>query len=101
MGNIFAMKTFHAKNIRLDLKNLKDLGYTIISTANISRSQNMAHYIFPDKCVLIIGSEGHGIDHDILDLSDVILKIKINPQVAHLNAANAASIFLSHMSLVE
>jgi tRNA G18 (ribose-2'-O)-methylase SpoU len=101
MGNIFAMKSFHSENVRHDLLLLKELGYTIISTANISRSEDMANYKFPHKCVLIIGSEGHGIEHDILDSSDVILKIKINSQVAHLNAANAASIFLSRMSLVE
>lgn len=101
MGNIFAMKTHHSENVREDLKKLQGMGYTILSTANIDRSIDMATYKFPDKCVLIIGSEGHGIDHDILDSSDVILKIKINPQVAHLNAANAASIFLSHLSLVE
>ncbi len=100
MGNIFSMKTYHSNDLRLDLKKLRELGYTIISTANIDRSLDLATYNFPKKCVLIIGSEGHGVDHDILDASDVILKIKINPQVAHLNAANAAAIFLSNMSLV-
>lgn len=98
MGNIFSMKSYESPNIRQDLLKLKSLGYTIISTANIDRSSDLAEYQFPEKVVLIIGSEGHGIDHDILDLSDVILKIKINAQVAHLNASNAASIFLSRMS---
>ncbi|QDK43540.1 hypothetical protein DOM21_19190 [Bacteriovorax stolpii] len=98
MGNIFAMKTHHALNVRGDLKRLKELGYTILSTANIPGSVDVADYKFPEKCILIIGSEGHGIDQDILNLSDTILKIKIDPQVAHLNAANAAAIFLSKMS---
>jgi len=100
MGNIFALKSYHSKDIRSDFVKLKNLGYKIISTANIDRSIDLTTYNFPEKCVLIIGSEGHGVDHDILDLSDIILKIKINPQVAHLNAANAAAIFLSHMSLL-
>jgi tRNA G18 (ribose-2'-O)-methylase SpoU len=101
MGNIFSMKSYHSSNIRNDLENLKSLGYTIISTANIPRSLNLAHYDFPKKSVLIIGSEGHGIDQDIIGLSDAVLKIIINSQVAHLNASNAAAIFLSHMSLVK
>jgi tRNA G18 (ribose-2'-O)-methylase SpoU len=101
MGNIFSMKTYHSLNVRHDLKVLLELGYTIISTANIDRSIDLSHYQFPKKTVLIIGSEGHGVDHDILDTSDVILKIKIDPQVAHLNASNAAAIFLSHMSLIK
>lgn len=98
MGNIFSMKTFHSENIRHDIFALKKLGYVIISTANIPKSNNLSGYVFPEKCVLIIGSEGHGVDSDILEMSDEVLKIKINPQVAHLNAANAAAIFLSHMS---
>ena len=101
MGNIFSMKTYHSKNIRSDLNELKNLGYTIISTANLSSSIDLSSFEFPKKCVLIIGSEGHGIDKDILETSDVVLKIKIDPQVAHLNAANAASIFLSRMSCVQ
>lgn len=98
MGNIFSMKTHHSSNIRQDLKRLKTLGYTIISTANIERSIDLKTFQFPCRVVLIIGSEGHGIDDDILDLSDTILKIKIDSQVAHLNASNAASIFLSNLS---
>lgn len=100
MGNIFAMKSYHSMDVREDLKKLQSMGYTVLSTANIDRSIDMSTYKFPEKCVLIIGSEGHGIDQDILNCSDLILKIRINAQVAHLNAANAASIFLSHMSLV-
>ncbi len=100
MGNIFSMKTHHSKDIRDDIYTLKELGYQIISTANIARAVTLKDFIFPPKYVLIIGSEGHGIDADLLDSSDTILKISIDPQVAHLNAANAASIFLSHMSSV-
>jgi tRNA G18 (ribose-2'-O)-methylase SpoU len=101
MGNIFAMKTYHAVNIRGDLKKLRELGYTILSTANIPGSISLSDFDLPKKCVLIIGSEGHGVDQDILSLSDFILRIEIDPQVAHLNASNAAAIFLSHLSLIK
>jgi tRNA G18 (ribose-2'-O)-methylase SpoU len=94
------MKTFHSSNIRSDLQLLKQNGYIIISTANIPKSVDLKTFNFPEKYVLIIGSEGHGVDSDILDLSDTILKISINPQVAHLNASNAATIFLSYMTNV-
>ncbi|MBC7538788.1 MAG: RNA methyltransferase [Bacteriovorax sp.] len=100
MGNIFAMKTHHAINLRGDLKKLKDLGYTILTTANIEGSIDLATYSYPKKCVLIIGSEGHGVDQDLLKSCDSILRINIDPQVAHLNASNAAAIFLSHMSVI-
>lgn len=98
MGNIFSMKSHHSANIRQDIKKLKDIGYQILSTANIPSAISLNNFSFPKKCVLIIGSEGHGIDEDILLESNSILKINIDQQVAHLNASNAASIFLSHMS---
>ena len=98
MGNIFSMKTFHSISLRTDLIKLKKLGYSILSTANLERSLDISTFSFPKKYVLIIGSEGHGVDQDILDFSDSILKIKIDSQVAHLNASNAAAIFLSKMS---
>ncbi|RPJ66228.1 MAG: RNA methyltransferase, partial [Alphaproteobacteria bacterium] len=100
MGNVFSMKTFHSDNIKADLVTLSSLGYHIISTANIPSAEYLHNFVFPKKYVLIIGSEGHGVDQDILDNSDTVLKIKINPQVAHLNAGNAAAIFLSHMSVL-
>lgn len=97
-GNVFAMKTYHSINVRGDLKKLKEMGYGIFSTANVEGAIDLNDVVFPKKYVLIIGSEGHGIDADILTASDVITKIKINPRVAHLNAANAAAIYLSRMS---
>ena len=100
MGNIFALKTYHAINLRGDLKKLKDLGYSRLSTANITGSIDLATFEFPKKCVVIIGSEGHGVDQDILNNSDHVLRINIDPQVAHLNASNAAAIFLSHMNTI-
>lgn len=95
MGNIFQLKIYESNDLLKDLANLKNLGYSVHSTANISRSIDYTNYTYPQKSALIVGSEGHGIDSDVLDASDFILKIPINEEVAHLNASNAASIFLS------
>lgn len=98
MGNVFSMKTHHSTNIREDINFLKKQGYSIISTANIPSALDLKNFNFKNKFVLIIGSEGHGIDQDIIEISDFVLKISIDDNVAHLNAANAASIFLFKMS---
>lgn len=99
MGNIFQLKVFESENLEDDLIKLKKLNYSIYSTANISESIDYTNYSYPQKSALIVGSEGHGIDQNILNASDVILKIPINEEVAHLNASNAASIFLSRFNL--
>ncbi len=101
MGNIFSMKVHHSTNIMNTLIQLRQLGYCIISTANLQDSIDVKQFKFPLKSVLIIGSEGHGVDSQILKFSDKVLKIRINDQVAHLNAGNAAAIFLSHMTLIK
>jgi len=98
MGNIFYMQVNHSTNYKQDLLYLKNNGYQIISTANLPTSIDYSNFKYPEKFVLIIGSEGHGIDRDILELSDKIIKIKINDNVAHLNAANAASIIMSQIN---
>jgi tRNA G18 (ribose-2'-O)-methylase SpoU len=98
MGNIFSMRINQAENFLESLGRLKQLGYTIISTANITDAISVNEYKFPEKIVLIIGSEGHGIEQEIINFSEVVLKIPINENVAHLNASNAAAIFLSRIS---
>lgn len=98
MGNIFSMKVHASNSLEKTLIELKELGYKIISTANIDQSMNLSHFQFPKKMAIIIGSEGHGIDSSILELSDQVLKIEINSHVAHLNASNAASIFFFEMA---
>ena len=98
MGNIFYMKTFTSSDLKSDLLELKNLGYSIFSTANIPGAVDYNSIQFPTKSVLIIGSEGHGIDQEIFDVSDKTLFIPINEHVAHLNASNAASIFLSKIN---
>ena len=50
------------------------------------------------KVPLIIGSEGHGIDPEIKASCNTILKIQVNSDVMHLNAASAGAIFLHEAS---
>lgn len=94
MGNIFSMKIHSSNSLIETLKELKDLNYNIYSTANFPEAKLLSQYNFSEKSVVIIGSEGHGVDKEILDFSDEVLKIEINQNVAHLNAGHASAIFL-------
>lgn len=98
MGNIFNMKVHFSENLSLSLDALKLCHYNIISTANIPGSVALKDYFFTEKVCLIIGSEGHGIERNILEFSDHILKIPIDGEVGHLNAAQASAIFLYQLS---
>ncbi|HIP30728.1 MAG TPA: hypothetical protein EYG93_05560 [Sulfurospirillum arcachonense] len=58
-------------------------------------------FTFSKKSAIIIGSEGNGVEKDILNLSDTILKIDIDEEVTSLNASIAAAIILYAMKEVQ
>jgi len=98
MGNIFSVKVYKSESLIKDLEKLKDLNYKIISTANIENSINIDSFNAPKKIALIIGSEGHGIDKEILEFSDETIKIPIDDQTLHLNASIAGAISMYQLS---
>jgi TrmH family RNA methyltransferase len=79
---------------------LKTKSYEIYSTANSPTAISIQNFRFTNFNCLIIGSEGHGISSELLSISDKTIKIDIDEQVAHLNAANAAAIFCYQLSLL-
>ena len=97
-GNIFNIKVYQTSKLKDNLKILQDKNYSILTTANSTKAISLNKYKFPDNCAVVIGSEGNGVNQDILDLSDAILKIPINDEVTSLNAAIATSIVLFQMN---
>lgn len=97
-GNLFNIDVYKSKNLKVDLMSLKDKGYSILSTANSENAVSLQEFLFPKNSAIIIGSEGHGVDKEIMSLSDNILKIDIDDEVTSLNASIAASIVLYSMN---
>ncbi|WP_372655249.1 TrmH family RNA methyltransferase [Halobacteriovorax sp.] len=99
MGNIFKVKVYKSENLNNDLSSLKEKGFRIISTANQDGAIDLPNYQFSNKACVIIGSEGHGIEKSVLENSNDIIRIPIDDEVAHLNAACSSSIVLYQFSL--
>jgi len=93
-GNIFNIKVYKSSDLKNDLLCLARNGYTVISTANAKNAISLDKYKFPESSAIIIGSEGHGIEEEILKISDIILKIDINEDVTSLNASITVAIIL-------
>jgi tRNA G18 (ribose-2'-O)-methylase SpoU len=93
-GNLFNIKVYKSKNLKNDLIALRDNGYHVISTANTKDAISLDKFSFPRKSAIIIGSEGHGIEEEVLKLSDTVLKIDIDEEVTSLNASIVAAIIL-------
>jgi tRNA G18 (ribose-2'-O)-methylase SpoU len=94
MGNVFFCCIEKTSDLKKRLVELRNDGYDILSFANLEGSESLNTFQFKKKSCLIIGSEGHGIEESIFKISDHIIKIDMNNEVQHFNAACATSIFL-------
>lgn len=77
------------------LKRLKNEGYKLIATTLSDKSIALSNFNFNEfeKYVIILGNEGKGISKEILDLSDIHLKIEISG-IDSLNVGVAAGVVM-------
>jgi len=97
MGNVIDMKIHHSENIIKTLQDLKvNSGYNIISAEITDDSKPINNFIFPEKYCLVFGNEAHGVSKEILEISDNIVHIPINPEVSSINVAASSAVFMYH-----
>ena len=97
-GNIFSMNIEKTDHLIEKISFLKEKGFKVVSTANISKAKEIKNFDKNQKIAFIFGSEGHGVDPEILDASDEVLKISVNENVEHLNISHAAAITAFYFS---
>ena len=98
MGAALEMKVRHSSDLQSDLKGLKDTGFKIISAELTGNAISIMDFIFPEKFVLVFGSEANGVSNEILILSDYIVKIPISYNINSLNVASSSAIFLNRIA---
>jgi tRNA G18 (ribose-2'-O)-methylase SpoU len=76
------------------LKKLKADGYSIVGIEQTSNSQNIHHFSFKRRSVLVVGNERFGIKDDILELLDEVIEIPVWGMPHSYNAASAANMAL-------
>ena len=89
-GAVFKLPVYEQVN----LKELKDDGYKIVSTA-LEGAINYLDLSLNVKFVLVFGNEGQGVCQETLSLSDKIIKIDMD-HIDSLNVAIAAGILMNH-----
>jgi 23S rRNA (guanosine2251-2'-O)-methyltransferase len=70
-------------------------GYEVLATAFDENSKNAFEYKFAPKTVIVLGSEGEGIQPLILKKADQLLHIPMSGKIQSLNVAQAASSMLT------
>ncbi|MBR3661028.1 MAG: 23S rRNA (guanosine(2251)-2'-O)-methyltransferase RlmB [Bacilli bacterium] len=92
VGSLFNVNICQVTNLNQTIKTLKKKGFWIIGTD--MDGENYQSVKYPDKSVLIIGSEGFGISRLVRESCDYIVKIPMNGKINSLNASVAAGIMI-------
>lgn len=88
---------FYISFIERSIEELKKDGYFIFGTSmNGKVLEDVTDC--PKKIVLILGNEGTGVSHNLLQESDVNLTISMNNNTESLNVGVAGSIIMHHLT---
>ncbi len=79
---------------QLDLKALKDDGYTLVALEQDDKSILLPEYQPPEKIALLLGEEVHGITQDLLNTCDDFIEIPMQGQKESFNVSVATGIAL-------
>lgn len=87
-------------NLSQTLHKLTNYGYTILSTGLGTRElQSVFSFSFPEKAVLILGSEGEGVQKILQSKADHNIYIPMQGKISSLNVAQAAAVIFSFWSI--
>lgn len=98
MGSAFRVPALSTDTFAEDLKAMRDKGYRIIVTALDGADFYEAMPGRDEKCVLVIGSEGHGIRPETRLAATDVLRLPMKGGAESLNANVAAGIMLYSLS---
>jgi tRNA G18 (ribose-2'-O)-methylase SpoU len=98
MGAVFYTDIHFSENLIESIYELKSLGFSIIAAENTPKAIKLDEHTFQKDNAFIFGSEGNGIDGEILDLTDCILRIPITDTIASINVAASSAIFFYNIS---
>ena len=98
MGSIFRTEFVFADNAEI-LNDVKKHGFKIICSC-LENSVDIYRYITDKgadesiKTAIVVGSEAFGVSEEVLNMSDIRVRIPMRGKVESLNAAIAAGILM-------
>lgn len=94
VGATELVPTVPVANLGEALRKLKDAGYWIVAADAAPDSQSIWSFEIPERCVLVFGSEGEGIQRLLLDNSDYRVVVPLLGKIDSLNVSQAVAVFL-------
>ena len=99
MGTCFQVGWRRMTDSVTDLARFWAAGFELAATTLSPEATPLTDYRAPEKLALLLGSEGHGLSDDWLEVADVRLGIEMAVGVDSLNVATAAAIFAHWLRL--
>jgi len=94
------IKLFQVSNINTALKYLKSKNFWV-SGFDTESKKDFTNHDWKGNNVLLFGSEGYGLSHQIKKNSDFLFRININKNVESLNISNSASVVFHHLNFIK
>ena len=94
MGAVFRLKLWERSDTAEALSELAEEGLPLYAAALAERSERAGRLRFPERFVLAVGNEGHGLGDRILAAAEKIVRIPMAPGAESLNAATAAAVLM-------
>ena len=94
------IKIFQVSNINTTLKNLREKNFWVYGFDG-NGEKDFTEIRWNGNNVLLFGSEGYGLSHQIKKNSDFLFRININKNVESLNISNSASVVFHHLSFIK
>ncbi|RHZ41186.1 hypothetical protein DYB26_002213 [Aphanomyces astaci] len=88
------MEEVPPSNVRSYLHRMKQQGYTVVALEQTSSSACLSTFVFPEKCVIVLGNEKEGIPVDILQAVDLCVEIPQMGVIRSLNVHVSGAILL-------
>ncbi len=80
-------------NVYKTIEIIKESGYKIIGTV-LKSSEVLYRFSFPDRCAIVMGSEGEGLRKNIINLCDYLITIPLTGRIDSLNVSVSAGVVL-------
>ena len=85
-------------NLATTLKIFQEAGYIAIAAEVSDRAEPLTTFLFPKKALLVIGTEGAGIQPILSKKCNASLYIPMKGRIDSLNVSQATAVLLSHWS---
>lgn len=76
------------------IKNLKKLGYRLISTTLSENSKFLEEFNFDKKNIIVMGNEANGVSKEMMEISNEHMKISMDNSMESLNVSIASGIIM-------